>query len=245
MDTKLQLDLIAHREKKRDAVLKERASYQKSLRVRKGKVNKPYTDHQKVLALHAYALSGSWIVAAKESGINYASLRNMGQLQWFKDSVAEIRREEDDILDGDMSEIIKEGVNQLKDRVKNGDWMWNSKENKFIRKTLNAGTLHKITTGFMDQRNVARGKPTSISQSVSVNDRLQKLATEFENFQKGRTIEAPVNEIIDIEEPPYGDEEELSQGIRGVSGSTEADSQPGRAEQGAFDRSESGESIEG
>lgn len=225
MDVKLQQDLIAHREKKHQVALAKKAKVKKALNTRTGKSGKHYTDKQKVIAVHAFALSGSWIVAAKESGMNYSVLRNMGQLQWFKDSVAEVRQEEDDILDGDMSEIIKEGVNQLKDRVKHGDWMWNSKENKFVRKSINAATLHKITSGMMDQRNVARGKPTSISQTVSVSDRLQKLANEFENFQKGRTIEAPIKDIIDIEEPDYGYEEttQLQERVSGVPISAGAD----------------------
>lgn len=248
MDEKLLHELALHREHKRELKEKERDKERKILNSRKGKTNKPYTDKQKVMALHTYSTTGSWVISAKESGIAYGYLRTMGQSQWFKDSLAEIRREQDEVLDGDMSEIIKEGVSQLKDRVKYGDWMWNSKENRFVRKTLNAGILHKITTGFMDQRNVARGKPTRITEQVSVNDRLKKLAAEFENFQKGRTIHSAINEVVDvelIEELTYGNETELQEGICELSGEPGADQEPGLEEYSPGDGSESRESIEG
>jgi hypothetical protein len=145
------------------------------------------------------------VLAAEESGIQYAYLRALTQTQWWKDSVKEIRQEEDDVLDQDLSGLINTGVGIVKDRLKNGDWMWNSKENKFIRKALKATDALKVTTTLLDQRNVMRGKPTRITENVNVSDRLNKLAMEFEKFNQSRTIRADVH-VVEVEDIKYNEE---------------------------------------
>ena len=247
MDKKLEEELALHRAKKQALLDKEKA---KTLALRKrstGKDHKHYTDKNKIIALQTYAQTGSWVIAARESGIGYDYLRiQIAKTQWWKDSLKEVRSEEDDVLDGDLSEIIKDGVTQLKDRVKHGDWMWNSKENKFVRKALNAQTLQKITTGFMDQRNVLRGKPTRITEQVSMNDRLAKLASAFENFQTSRTLEAfkaPEVEDAEIIEESYGDETELQEGIRELPREAGTDQESERAQLSAGDDGEGWKGI--
>lgn len=199
MDEKLKEQLALHRETRKFQKLST-GTKMHLLATRKGKPNTRYTDKQKLTALQVYAATGSWIIAAQESGMHYDTLRNTGQSQWWKDSIKEIQREEDNVLEADMTSLIKEGMGAVKDRLKNGDWMWNSKENKFTRKPLKATDALKVTTTLMDQRNVARGKPTRITEQISVNDRLQKLALEFEQFQKSRTITIqPTQSITDVE----------------------------------------------
>jgi hypothetical protein len=199
MDEKLIKELALHREQR--AFVKMGSGKKMSLlATRKGKPHKPYTDKQKLIALQVYSATGSYVVAAQESGMHYDTLRNIGMTQWWKDSLKEIQREEDNALDAEMSGLIKEGMGAIKDRLKNGDWMWNSKENKFTRKPLKATDALKVTTSLMDQRNVARGKPTRITEQVSVHDRLAKLALEFESFQTSRTIKQPPSvDITDVE----------------------------------------------
>jgi len=198
MDEKLIKELALHREE-RKFVKMGSGRKMSLLATRKGKPHKPYTDKQKLIALQVFAATGSYVVAAQESGMHYDTLRNMGITQWFKDSLAEIRKEEDTQLDAEMSGLIKEGMGAISDRLKNGDWMWNSKENKFTRKPLKATDALKVTTTLMDQRNVARGRPTRITEQISVSDRLQKLAMEFETFQAARTIQTKPADIETIE----------------------------------------------
>lgn len=245
MDEKLKQDLALHRARKQEAKDKALEKVKQSRGRHVGKAHKHYKDKEKIIALEIYAQTGSWVMAARESGIGYDYLRNViSRSQWWKDSLKEVRAEQDDVLDGDMSEIIKDGVDALKDRVKHGDWMWNSKENKFVRKALSAKDLQKITTSFMDQRNVMRGKPTRITEQVSINDRLAQLASSFENFQKGRTIEAPKSEVIDvdiIEDDEYGDTE-LQEGVRELPGQAGANQEPGGEEQSSLGDGEGRES---
>lgn len=198
MDEKLIKELALHREERKFQKLGT-GKKMSLLATRKGKPHKPYTDKQKLTALQVFANTGSYVVAAQESGMHYDTLRNTGMTQWWKDSLAEIRKEEDTQLDAEMSGLIKEGMGAISDRLKNGDWMWNSKENKFTRKPLKATDALKVTTTLMDQRNVARGRPTRITEQISVSDRLQKLAMEFEQFQIARTVKAKPIDVETIE----------------------------------------------
>lgn len=203
MDEKLKEQLALHRETRKFQKLGTGVKMG-LMATRKGKPGTSYTDKQKLTALQVYAATGSYVIAAQESGMHYDTLRNTGQTQWWKDSLKEIRLEEDMQLEAEMSGLITEGMGAVKDRLKNGDWMWNSKENKFTRKPLKATDALKVTTTLMDQRNLARGKPTRITEQISVNDRLQKLAMEFEQFQKSRTIVVKPNppldsDILDVE----------------------------------------------
>ena len=173
---------------------------------RKGKPNQPYTDKQKLTALKTWCATGSVVLAAEESGIQYAYLRSLTQTQWWKESSKEIRQEEDDVLDSTLSGLINDGVGIVKDRLKNGDWMWNSKENKFVRKALKATDALKVATTLLDQRNVMRGKPTRITENVNVSDRLNKLAMEFEKFNQARTVKADVH-VVEVEDIEYKEED--------------------------------------
>ena len=169
---------------------------------RKGKLHQPYTDKQKLTALKTWCATGSVVLASEESGIQYVYLRALTQTQWWKESAKEIRQEEDDVLDSTISGLINDGVGIVKDRLKNGDWMWNSKENKFVRKALKATDALKVTTSLLDQRNVMRGKPTRITENVNVSDRLNKLAIEFEKFNQARTVKADVH-VVEAEDVEY------------------------------------------
>lgn len=165
---------------------------------RGGRKHTNYTNKQKLTAVTTMVATGSLIAASQESGIQYPYLKVLAKTEWWKETIKDMRAEADELLDTDMSEIINSGMVEIKDRLKNGDWMWNSKENKFIRKKLKSTDALKITTSMMDQRNVMRGKPTRITENNNnITDRLNKLALEFADFNKAKKAK-PVEIIDDV-----------------------------------------------
>lgn len=201
MDEKLKQELEIHRANRKIAKISESRRLQ-TAGIRKGLKNKPYTDKQKLTALTTYSQTGSWIIASKESGIDYNYLKQLKNTHWWQESLKEIQQEGDDILDSQLSELITDSVGTVKDRLKNGDWMWNSKENKFTRKPLKATDALKVASTLMDKRNVMRGKPTRITETINVSERLNALAMEFEKFTKMKTIEIEDVEIIENHAQP-------------------------------------------
>lgn len=152
-----------------------------------------WSDQKKieVATAHCMGLKAPMIEAA--TGVPKQTIRHWRLQDWFKDLISEIQREEDNEVDAKFTRIVNKSLDAIIDRLENGDFMFNSKENKFVRKPLVARDINRIADTMFDKRNLIRGKPTSISaKQEQITDRLSKLALEFERFVKAKEIKGEV-----------------------------------------------------
>ena len=126
------------------------------------------------------------------TGVPKGTIRQWRMQQWYKDLVADIRNEEDGELDVKLTKIIDKSLDAVMDRVEHGDFMFDSKTGKFLRKPVHMKDALKAVTDVFDKRNLLRGKPTSRVEKTNVTDNLAKLAEEFAKFAAGRQIEGEV-----------------------------------------------------
>lgn len=155
-----------------------------------------WSDEKRVEAATADAmgLSASMIQAA--TGIAAGTIKKWRQEEWYQELIAEIRDQEDREIDGKLTKLVNTSLKVIEDRLEGGDYMWNSKENKFIRKPVYMKEANKVASELIQRRNLLRGKPTSISSKEQISDKLASLADRFEQFaRKPRTIEG---EVIDV-----------------------------------------------
>lgn len=144
-----------------------------------------------VATAHAMGLKAPMIEAATK--VPTQTIRHWRLQDWFKDLVDEIRREDDHEVDAKLTKIVGKSLDAVVDRLENGDFMFNPKQGKFVRRPVYARDVTRIADIMFDKRNLLRGKPTSISgKQEQISDRLVKLAIEFERFVKAKTIEGEV-----------------------------------------------------
>ena len=161
----------------------------------------PEKTRIEVATAHAMGLNAPMIEVA--TGVPTQTIRHWRTMDWFKDLVAELQREDDYSADAKLTKIVNKALDTVVDRLENGDFMFDPKSQKFVRKPLLARDVTKIADTMFDKRNLLRGKPTSISgKQEQISDRLAKLAIEFARFVNAKEIKAEVvvEELPVIEE---------------------------------------------
>ena len=136
------------------------------------------------------------------TGVPRGTIRQWKLQPWWKELVDEIRNEEDCELDVKLSKVINKSLDALTDRVENGDFLFNSKTGKFVRKPIHMKDALQAVTQVYDKRNLLRGKPTSRVEKHSTTDNLANLAAEFAKFAASKTIEGEVIESTEQESTP-------------------------------------------
>ena len=141
----------------------------------------------KLLALIAGGTPKS--VACQLTGMSYNNLKRWSREEWYDQAIAIIRERLDMALDSTYTAVIHRATGEVMDRLEHGDVIIN-KDGDQIRKPVTAKDAMLVAGIAHDKRNLLRGKPTSITESVSEGDRLKGLAEKFKNIAEGRTFDA-------------------------------------------------------
>jgi len=155
-----------------------------------------WSDEKRVEAATADAMGLSATMIQAATGIAAGTIKKWRQEEWYQQLIAEIRDQEDREIDGHLTKLVNDSLKVIGDRLENGDYMWNSKENRFIRKPVYMKEANKVASELIQRRNLLRGKPTSISSKEQISDKLAALADRFAQFaRQPRTIEG---EVLDV-----------------------------------------------
>lgn len=163
-----------------------------------------YSDKERIEVVALYAATGSVSRVAALTRVSEGAIRGWLKEPWFHELLEEIRDENDHLIDAKFNEIIGGALEQLTDRVKNGDAKLN-KHGEIVRVPVSARDLSIVTAINIDKRQLLRGKPTSRTESMSnesTDDKLKRLATAFEaiagkKLKKPETVDAEVVEVIE------------------------------------------------
>ena len=173
-----------------------------------------WSHEKKVQTVTTYLAVGNAPMTEAVTGVPKGTIRQWKMQQWWKELEADIRNEEDAELDVKLTKIIDKSLDAVLDRVEHGDFLWDSKSNKFVRKPVHMKDALNAVTQVFDKRNLLRGKPTSRVEKQNVNDNLAKLAAEFAKFAAAKEITGEVlaEDIGTISESiaSQGDAEEQS-----------------------------------
>ena len=134
-----------------------------------------YGLEDKYRAAAATVASGSVEGASRKTGIPASTIRTWGHEEDFRTFCQEIRANYGDEIKGNLAQIVKEGTAEIRDRIKNGDYILD-KHGKMIRRPMSGRDL-TITTGVaFDKLRVIEGQPTHIVQQSEGLNRIRRLA---------------------------------------------------------------------
>ena len=145
----------------------------------------------------SYLALGKAPMVEAVTGVPSQTIRIWKMQQWWKDLVKEIQMSEDQELDGKLSKVIDRSIDVINDRLASGDFILDSRTGTIKRVPVKMRDAHKVTTDLLDKRNVLRGKPTSITERISTEDVLKKLALQFEEFTKFKKTRLIEGDIVD------------------------------------------------
>jgi hypothetical protein len=157
-----------------------------------------YPEEKKMEAACAFAVCGNSRRVAEVTGIAEATIRAWKQTEWWYDLTQRIIKEEDEELDTKLTKLVNKAVETVNDRLENGDFIYDAKRGKMVRKPMTGKDTAIVTAITLDKRQLLRGQPTSRVEKVGSDERLLRLAEQFKQFNKAKTIEA---EVVYVESP--------------------------------------------
>lgn len=156
------------------------------------------TREQKVTAAVAYLLGNSTNRSGKIAGVSKATIFDWKlRSRWWPELLAYLKRHHDEDLEARTSGILNRALDNVEDRLLNGDEVVDSKNDKVVRKKVGARDAAIVFGTLYDKRQLMRSQPTSISESISERERLEKLQRQFEELAetKVNALEGEYTEV--------------------------------------------------
>ena len=144
-----------------------------------------WNDEERFKAVSAYVALGKLPKVAKVTGIPYTTLREWKYYSsWWKPLELQIREENNKARATDMESIATSALNAIKDRLTNGDYLYNPRSGEIVRVPVNASQLNKLASTMIDkklllEKNVRTDEPTN---EKTIENKLEKLADAFKSF---------------------------------------------------------------
>jgi hypothetical protein len=163
-----------------------------------------YPDTKKIEVVTLYAVTGNMKKVAELAGIPYSTVQGWRKQEWFVALLEEIRTENDQQLDAKMSGIIDHVMDAIRDRLMHGDTVV-GKHGELIRKPVAMRDLSVVMGINIDKRNLMRGKPTSRTETTTIEQRLEKLMKKFSDMSatKPEKVVIPIDgeSLDDVPQP--------------------------------------------
>lgn len=168
-----------------------------------------YPDDKKMEVATIFAACTNVSQTAELTEVPAHQIRKWRNEDWFLDILEEVRQENDDRLDQKFNRIIEASLDQIEDRVVNGNEQLDQKTGEIKRIPVPLRELTQAHASVLDKRQLLRGKPTSRSETGNVGDKLKTLAEEFlkiaaVNKRKPVTIDMEVVDNVNAESDREG-----------------------------------------
>lgn len=207
-----------------------------------------YSTKQKYECVVLYKMVGNIAVISKQMGIPEHTIYNWRTLDWWKEIEEQIRTESRSKLGKNLQNLVDKAYATVEDRLDNGDYVYDQKLGKLVRKPVNANVAAGILKDSIDKtfllEKLQKEEKKEINQE-KITETLLKVAKEFEKFAKTKTVEAIVEPEGEDNALYDGGEARLPEGEPLIQIEAGADSRPGSSEQGPETLSEDGESSQG
>ena len=175
--------------------IQQRRNNSEPIRGRKAGRRDHYTDKEKLNAVCVFAVAGNSRRVAEITKIPEATIRTWKATEWWNEAMSRIITEQDEELNSKLTKLVDKAVDEVNDRLENGNYVYNPKLDKLIRKPVDAKELAIVTAISIDKRQLLRGQPTSRIERISQDERLLKLSEQFKNFTKAKEVTAVVEEV--------------------------------------------------
>jgi hypothetical protein len=182
---------------KRLALREELLSQRKEHR-RKLKDKRAYTDSEKIETVKTWlVLGGNTQLTAATTKVSDETIRLWRKQDWWTELENALRKEERLELSAKTKVILDKSIDQLKDRVENGDYVFDQKSGEIRRKPVSAKDLLKITVDMIDRKELLDRNSMENVKPESNEDKLAELAKRFEEIAN-KINKKPSVEVTDV-----------------------------------------------
>jgi hypothetical protein len=176
-----------------------------------------WTDQKKIEVVTTYLTVGNAPMTEAITGVSRETIRHWKMAPWWKEIERELQDSENIELSAKLKKIVDKSIDVTLDRLEHGDTIFNPKTGELLRVPVKVREALRAIDSMVDKRQILQNKPTRITETRTIDDRLNKLAEEFKRF-------ANAKEIV------YAPEGEgLQSGIQDVSGETRTNQESSEA----------------
>jgi hypothetical protein len=147
-----------------------------------------FSQEVKTNAATLYCVYGDTAEVSKLTDVPEKVLREWKEEPWWLEIQKQVFVEQNEKLSSQISKVLGKAIDQITDRLDNGDQTYNPRTGEITRKPIEAKVLVGLFDTLAHQRRVTRGEPTNITAKVGVDDRLKTLEAAFIRFAAAKEI---------------------------------------------------------
>lgn len=149
-----------------------------------------WSQAKNIEAVATYLSTGSNVETSRLTGVPLDTLNQWKTKPWWKEYIDQIRKDEEQQLDNKLSKTVDKALDNLLDRIENGEFIYDQKTGKVIRTPAKLRDLNTAFNNVIDKRQLLRKQPTKIVEQQNTATQLQSLADSFAKFVQ-KTIKEP------------------------------------------------------
>ena len=181
-------------------------------------------EEKRIEAATIFAVTKDLNATEELTGIPRGILKTYVDKPWWSEIISKVKKEKNELLDAKISQILENSLDQIEDRINDGEYYIDRKTKAVTRIPVRTKDLAMATDILFDKRQLIRGEATVLVESITTEQRLLQLKENFERLAVSKGIN-PNGEIIDggITDVSETREEESPEGeMRGSTGPEEA-----------------------
>ena len=151
-----------------------------------------YPEEQKVAAAVLYAATGNITESAELAKVAPFAVRKWMGEEWWIQIQEQVHREENAKISAKMTELVVEVLDNMQERVKQGDPVLNKKTGEISKLPIKFRDLASGMNIVAEKRQLLRGEATSRTEKVGPEQFLHDLSEQFKKFARAKQIEGEV-----------------------------------------------------
>ena len=155
---------------------------------------KHWSEAQKLEAVSLYLTLGNLALTAATLKIPEITVRQWRATPWWKEAEAELKISDTIQFSNAAKNIIEKSMTVIHDRLERGDWIYDQKTGKMIRKPVSMKDALAATNSMIEKKLLLDKSNVSIQSNEAVEDKLNKLMDRFAAIAAGK----PAIEVTDV-----------------------------------------------
>lgn len=141
-------------------------------------------------AVMTWLATGNLVQTAAITKIPLPTLKHWKKQPWWKEAVDTFYDDDKQELDAKYQKIVRKALTVMDDRLTNGNFQMDQKTGRILRVPVSLADSHRVMKDLVDQQQVLRKDKKEEQQQaqVSANETLLKLAKQFADMAKGKTM---------------------------------------------------------
>ena len=150
-----------------------------------------YPEDKKVEVVALYVSGVTRVVDLERlTHVPASTIQAWRNQDWWLELTEKMHTSIDQDLVSLQTEIVETALEEIQNRLLEGDPVVNKRTGIISYKPVSIRDATIVANTMTDKRQLLRGKPTSRSEKLTVDDRLSKLAEEFKRFAAAKDITA-------------------------------------------------------